>query len=238
MEAAQETTKKKDFVEIEFAGKANGELFDTNIPEKIKEMNPNIKEEELREVKPLFVCVGQEMLLSGFDEALEGKEIGKEYKITLLPEKAFGKREPKLIKVMPIKLFLEKKIQPAAGMTIYLDNFLVKIISVSGGRVIVDFNNPLAGKTIEYDFKILRKVDKTEEKINALMDFFFKKRFEFSVEDKKLVIKAEKNFAKFIDMHKEKFKEIIGLEFEIREVEKKEESEKIEKKEVNKTKQK
>ncbi len=213
-----EATNKKDFVELEFVGLANSEIFDTNIKERMKELNPNIKEKELAGLKPFVVCVGQEMLVKGFDEALEGKEVGKQYKVELPPGKAFGRRDPKLVKTMPLRVFTEKNIQPRSGMVFYLDNFLVRIISVSGGRISVDFNNPLAGKTIEYEFKILKKIDKEEDKINSLMGFFLKKRFKFDIETSKIIIEAEKNFVKFIEMYKDKFKEILGKEIEVKEV--------------------
>jgi len=60
-------TKKKDFVEIEFIGKnlTNNEVFDTNIKEEAKKINLEIKD------KPLMVCIGGEMLVKGFDSALE-----------------------------------------------------------------------------------------------------------------------------------------------------------------------
>ena len=39
-------------------------------------------------------------------------------------------------------------------MAIQLDNTIARVLSVSGGRVTMDFNNPLAGKEIDYKYKI------------------------------------------------------------------------------------
>lgn len=210
-------TKKNDFIEIEFIGRANGEVFDTTIQKEAEKINLKIEE------KPLIVCIGQEMLVKGFDNALEGKELEKEYKIKLSSEESFGVRNKALIKIIPLKVFKEKNIAPVAGLILNFDGLIAKILSVSGGRVITDFNNPLAGKEIEYTFKIKRKVTDEKEKINALQDFFFRKRFAFSInkKDKKIIFKEEAK--PFINESKDKFKEITGFEFEIEKSNSKEE---------------
>ena len=133
-----------------------------------------------------------------------------------------------------MRIFKEKNINPIPGMALQLDNYLVKILSVSGGRVIVDFNNPLAGKEIDYDFEILRKVEDNKEKINALQDFFFRMRFDFEIkEDEKTktkkVIFNKQEIKPFIEIFKKKFKDMTGLEFEVQAEEKKQEGTKEDK---------
>lgn len=200
--------KKNDFIEIEFTGRANGEIFDTNIKKEAEKINLKIEE------KPIIICIGQGMLVKGFDKALEGKELDKEYKIKLSPEEAFGLRNKEMIKIIPLKIFKEKDINPYPGLVLNLDGILARILTVSGGRVIVDFNNPLAGKEIEYTFKIKREITDDKEKINALQDFFFKKRFEFEIKDKKVIFK-DKKLKTPIEMFKERFKDMLGLELEV-----------------------
>ena len=67
--------QKNDFIEIEFTGKANNEVFDTTDKEEAKQMGLEA------DVRPVIVCVGKKMLLKGFDDELENKEIGKKYSI-------------------------------------------------------------------------------------------------------------------------------------------------------------
>ncbi len=215
--------KKNDFIEIEFTGKTNETIFDTTSKKEAEEIGV-----EQANVKPIIISVGNEMVLKGFDEAFEGKEIGKKYSIHLLPKQAFGKRNPSLIKTIPMRIFREKDINPVQGMTFHLDDYIVKVLSVSGGRVTVDFNNPLAGKEIDYDFKIIRKIIDDNEKINYLQDFFFKKRFEFTLDkEKKKVIFKEETIKPLIEMLKTKFKDMTGFDFEVKEKpEKKQETDK------------
>ena len=205
-----EKVNKNDFIEIEFTGKSNDEIFDTTIPEQAKKIGIETP------VKPIIASIGNEMLLKGLDEALEGKEIGKKYSVHITPDKAFGPRNASLVKTIPMKIFREKNMNPVPGMVFQLDQHLVRILSVSGGRVFADFNNPLAGKEVDYDFKILKKITDNKEKVNALQDFFFRQRFDFSLDEKtkKAVFKDEK-IKPIIDVFKEKFKEIVGLDFEI-----------------------
>ncbi len=205
----QENVKKGDFVEIEFTAKVKGgDIFDTNIKSEAEKAGLQIKE-----LKPFVLSVGNNMILKGLDEDLEGKEIGKEYTTELTPDKSFGKRNPLLIKMIPLKSFTEQKIVPQRGMQLSLDGNVVKIISVSGGRVLVDFNNPLAGRDVIYNFKINRKVTDEKEQINSLQDFFFRKQFEFTInkEKKEILFKVPKGFNNFLKLFEEQFQNILGM---------------------------
>jgi len=211
----KEKIKRNDFVELEYTGKIKDteQIFDTNEKEEAKKLNSNIKP------KPLIICIGQNMILPAIDEFLVGKEIGKSYTLTLPPEKAFGKRKRELIKIMPMSVFRGQNITPQAGMMFSFDNLLGRITAVSGGRVIVDFNNPIAGKNVVYELKVKRKITEQEEKVKALMLTFFKKEFPFDIKEKKLILKAKPEEKKFIKLFSEKFKEILGLELEVSEEE-------------------
>ncbi len=203
---------KKDFIEIEFTGKIkDGEIFDSNIKKNLEKINPNAK------TKPLVFCLGEAMFLKGIDDFLSGKDVG-EYGIELQPEKAFGNRDSKLVQMMPMKIFNEQKVNPVPGTMFNFDGRIAKILTVSGGRVMVDFNNPLAGKTVVYDIKVLRKIVDLNEKIKALIEFFTKKDFKFEIKDKKLIIYTDKQFSQFLSLFKDKFKEILELDLEIKEI--------------------
>jgi len=213
--------QKNNFIEIEFTGRdSNNKIFDTTNPKQAEEIGI----QDSKQVKPQIISVGNQMLLQGLDEDLEEKEINKQYSIHLQPEKAFGKRNPQLIKTYSLNNFKKNNIDPYPGMVLQLDNNLAKVLSVSGGRVTIDFNNPLAGKEVDYTYKITKKITDNKEKINALQDFFFKQRFEFEIKEKdKKVVFKEQGVKPFIEMLGQKFKDMTGFEFEVEE-EKKEKS--------------
>lgn len=208
--------KKSDFVEIEFTGKTQeGEIFDSNIKEDLKKSN---LDENKIQPKPFIFSLGHGMFLQGIDEFLIGKsDKPNTYELDLEPEKAFGKRDPSQIKMIPMNVFKEHNINPIRGAIFNFDGKLAKIVSVSGGRVLVDFNNPLAGKKVHYKIKLLKKIEKQEDKINALNEFFFRKTLNFEVKNKKLILKLEPHLSQIAILFKDKYKDILGLDLEIQE---------------------
>ena len=203
------TLQKKDFVEINFTGRTkDGEVFDSTIKEEFKKTgikgNP----------KPFVFCLGEKMFLESIENFLLGKEIGK-YKIELKPEEAFGKRDPKKIQMIPVKIFNQHQIRPIAGASFNFDGQIAKILNVSGGRTLVDFNLPLAGKEVFYEIEVLRKIEDLNEKVKSLNEFFFRQEFEFILEGKKLKLKVPEKLQKFVEIFKDKYKEILGLDLEV-----------------------
>lgn len=212
--------QKNDFVEIEFTGRVkDGEIFDSNIKKDLEEFHKD--HNHVVEAKPFIFCLGQDMFLSAIEDFLIDKEIEKEYKIELPPEKAFGKRNPQLIQRIPLKTFKSQNLKPIPGFAFNFDGKVGKVLASSGGRVIVDFNNPIAGKDVIYKVKVLRKIEDLSEKAKALIKFLFRQDIKFEIKDKKIKLDAEKQFIEFIKMFKDKFKEILGLELEIEESHKK-----------------
>jgi FKBP-type peptidyl-prolyl cis-trans isomerase 2 len=210
--------KKGDFIEIEFTGRIKGsdEIFDTTIKSDAEKAGLDIKN-----LKPFTLAVGHKMLPIGFDEDLEGKEVGKSYSVTVSPEKAFGKRNPQMVRMIPTKLFHEQRINPVRGMQLALDGQLVKVLSNSSGRTLVDFNNPLAGKEVVYDYKILKQVTDAKEKIDSLQEFLFRKKFDYDLEGNKVIFKVEKELEPFIKMISKKFEEVLSMTVETQIVESK-----------------
>jgi len=215
-----EKTKKNDFIELKFTGYANDQIFDSNIEEDLKSINPEAKPQKT------IVVIGQKMVVRGLDKALEDKEINKEYVVDVPFKEGFGERKRELMKTLPLKSFTDQKVNPQAGMVLSLDQHLVKIIAVSGARVTTDFNNPLAGKDLRYKYKIVRKIEDKKEKSETLFSLFFRFVPEFEIKEGKVVVKGPKAMGPAIDHYKEKFKELIKLDLEFEE--KKEEEKKPE----------
>ena len=207
-------TQRNDFVEIKYTGYSNGEIFDSNIEEDLKTAKSDAKP------RIVILKIGAGMIVKGFDKALEGKEIGKEYDATVSAKEGFGDRKPALVRTIPLKEFTSRKINPQAGMIFTLDDNLVKIITVSGARVIVDFNNPMAGKELKYKFTISRKVDDQREITRTVLEFLMRFAPEFDVKEKEVVIKGPKILEGIAKAYSPKFKEFTGkdLGFELKEL--------------------
>ncbi len=162
--------KLHDFITIDFLGKVKetGEVFDITKEEDAKKYKLHASN---RTYGSLTICVGERHVVEGLDEFLVGKETGKEYNIAIPAEKAFGKRDPKLFRLVPLSTFNEHKVRPEPGLHINLDGMIATVRSVSGGRVILDFNHPLAGKEVEYQINIKNVVNDAKEKLKALLTF-------------------------------------------------------------------
>ena len=186
------TIKKHDFVEIEYTGrlKEGDVVFDTTDEKIAKENNLHSRSD----YGPVIVCVGEEQILKGLDKNVDGKEIGKEYDIDIKPEDAFGNKNAKLIQLVPTNKFKQQNIQPMPGMQLNIDGMMGTIKTVSGGRTLVDFNHPLAGKELMYKIKINRKITNDKEKLEGYLRMGLgTKDFEVEVnnDDAKIKLKNE-----------------------------------------------
>jgi len=158
--------KKGDFVELEYTGRIKDLdiVFDTTSEKEARENNIY---NEKASYGPIIICIGQKHVIHGLDEQLEDKKLGKKYQIELRPEKGFGKKDAKLIQLVATSKFIKQKISPMPGLQVNIDGLIGVIRTVSGGRTLIDFNHPLAGKELVYDFRINRIVKDDEEKLKA-----------------------------------------------------------------------
>lgn len=162
--------EKGDFVEIEYSGrlKNDNRLFDTTDESLAKK--ENIRNEGV-EYGPLIICVGEKNIVSFLDKEIEGKEIGKEYEKEFEAVDAFGKKDAKLVRVVSMNLFKKQNMNPYPGLQINAEGHFGVVRSVTGGRVIVDFNYPLAGRDLVYNFKIVGKVDDIKKQAECVVKF-------------------------------------------------------------------
>ncbi len=210
-----DTIQHHDFIELDYTGMLpDGTVFDTT--QKSVAEEHHLHAHDAAEYRPTVVCVGEQQLLPGFDRQLEGKEFGKEYTITLKPEEAFGKRDIKKVKIVPTTTFKEHRMDPHPGLQINVDGEVGTIINVSGGRVIVNFNHPLAGKEIQYQFIVRQKITDPTEQITAFLQTSLRlsrENINVSITEQKAHVALPINFPKqFLDAVGKKLAEITKLE--------------------------
>ena len=178
--------KKSDFIVIDYTGKVKetGEVFDTTSEETAKEKKL-YKEGEIYE--PRLVVVGEGWVLKALDEALSTFKIRKNDAVEIPPENAFGQRDPEKVKLVPLRRLAARGITPKMGAQIEYDKRLATVRTVGSGRVTLDFNPPLAGKTLVYEVTVEKKLKTDKEKISALIH-----RRIPAIEDKKFAFKVVK----------------------------------------------
>lgn len=181
--------KKNDFIEIDFVGKVKetNQVFDLTTEEDAKKYNAHNPKAKY---KPLKACIGQGHLVKGLEEFLIGKEENKAYTVDLTPEQAFGKKDPKLMKIVSMSVFKDQNIRPFPGLRVNFDNYQGTIKTVSGGRCIVDFNHPLAGHNVIYDLKVKNIITSVDEKVHTMLHGFLG-HIEHDFKDGKLVLKFD-----------------------------------------------
>ncbi len=204
--------KKGDWIEVDYVGrlKASGKIFDLTKADVAKAEDIFDKKHSYR---PLVVALGADHLLKGLDAFLDGKEVGREYQADIQPQDAFGVRNPKLIQLTSLRHFKEKKVNPVPGLQLVIDGALATIRSVSGGRVILDFNHPLAGRMLSYWIKINKLVKGTDEKIQALASLLLNLKpdqYKLSLKEGAAVLELKKEMPKLlIERLKAQAKELI-----------------------------
>jgi peptidylprolyl isomerase len=158
---------KGEFILIDYTTRIRetGDLFDTTSGEEAKK--GNIFKEGSR-YEPMLVVVGEGWVLRGLDDALVGLEVDKPTTIEIPPENAFGARDPTKVRMIPLSRFRRQNISPYPGAQIDIDGRQATVRSVGAGRVQVDFNPPLAGKTLVYDTTVRRIITEREDKLRAL----------------------------------------------------------------------
>jgi peptidylprolyl isomerase len=114
---------------------------------------------------PRFIILGEGWLPKGLEDSLVGADVGKPTTIELPPEKGYGTRDPKKMRLVPIRRLREEKIDPIPGAEIELGGRRAVVRAVGAGRVQVDYNHPLAGRTLVYDVSVEKVLEDENEKI-------------------------------------------------------------------------
>ncbi|TRO48131.1 peptidylprolyl isomerase [Candidatus Bathyarchaeota archaeon] len=186
------TLEKGDFILINYTAKVKetNEVFDTTREEVAKKEHLH-KESEIYE--PKLVVIGESWVLKALDESLTTMKLNKPQTVEIPPDKAFGPREPDKIKRVPLKQLLAKDIHnPTIGMRIDYNGKMATIRSIGAGRVLLDFNPPLAGRTLVYEVTVDKKLDADEEKTVALIHrripIVEPEKFRFTIQKKTLTI--------------------------------------------------
>lgn len=108
--------------------------------------------------QPASFKVGDGNLLPGFEQALFGLKAGDKRTLSILPEQGFGQPNPQNVQIMPRDQFQDMEL--AEGLLVIFNDAaktelpgVVKAFDEQ--QVTVDFNHPLAGKTLAFEVEII-----------------------------------------------------------------------------------
>ena len=135
--------KKGDKVKVNFTGKlVDGTIFGSTENE-----------------EPFEFTIGEKNMLPGFEDAVIGMEIGEKKKIILSPEDAYGPHKKELVHIMERSGF-PPEINLEVGKRLRVrtkdgKHIIVTIKDFTEDSIVLDENDPLAGKTLTFNIELV-----------------------------------------------------------------------------------
>ncbi|MEE9521733.1 MAG: peptidylprolyl isomerase [candidate division NC10 bacterium] len=108
--------------------------------------------------EPLTYVHGSGQIVSGLEKGLEGMNIGESKEVAVNPEEGYGPVNPEAYmevkkgEIPPgaVRVGAQLEGQDDGGRPVY-----TRVVEVKDQTVVLDFNHPLAGKTLYFDVKVL-----------------------------------------------------------------------------------
>ena len=167
-----------DFVRIAYTARTvdDGQLVDTT--------DESVAEEEgvadQGEFEPRTIVLGEGHLFPAVEDDIRGKAVGDEGTVVVSAEEAFGTYDEGELKTVSADKIDEDDRYP--GARIQVDGQQGVLETIIGGRARVDFNHPLAGEDIEYEYELLDTVEGDLEQARGLLNMFLDLDLEMWVE--------------------------------------------------------
>jgi len=181
-EDAQEETEgiqEGEFVTLEYTARTveDGTLVDTTDQEVAEE--EGVADED-REFEPRTVVVGAGHLFEPVEDDLVGKSVGDDGSVTVPAADAFGEFDQDEVRTISAEKIPEDDRYPGAHVEV--DGEHGHVETIIGGRARVDFNHPLAGEAVEYEYEILDEIEDRIEMAQALLDTYLEVELDMHIE--------------------------------------------------------
>ncbi|WP_018258631.1 FKBP-type peptidyl-prolyl cis-trans isomerase [Halomicrobium katesii] len=154
-----------DFVEMAYTARTveGGDLVDTTDPEVAEEEGVG----EDQEFAPRTIVLGQGHLFEAVEEDVYGEDVGHSGTVTVPAAEAFGEYDESEVRTVAADKIPEDDRYPGAHVDV--DGEHGHVETIIGGRARVDFNHPLAGEDIEYDYEVLSEVEDREAQAQGIL---------------------------------------------------------------------
>jgi peptidylprolyl isomerase len=157
------TAKTGDNVTLDYIGTYdNGTVFDTSIASVAQGAGLYNSE---RTYEPISFVIGNQEVIPGFENGIAGMKVGETKNITISPADAYGDYDPSYIQPVNMSDLVEAQITPYVNQTIptiygdvRVDRIELNQTDYNSSIVYIDFNHPLAGKTLHFQIT-LRSVE-------------------------------------------------------------------------------
>jgi FKBP-type peptidyl-prolyl cis-trans isomerase 2 len=157
-------------VDYELYNGESGDLIETTREEVAKEHEAH---QEGRSYTPMVCVVGGGNLIPGFEAALADAKANKEIEVVIEPAEAYGEKDPQQMETISIDKLIRAVKDPNSlyiGAPVNIGNRQGYLTNLAAGRARIDYNHPMAGKTLKYSFKVVKVVEGKEEQVMALLE--------------------------------------------------------------------
>jgi FKBP-type peptidyl-prolyl cis-trans isomerase SlyD len=156
-----------DFVKLEYTARTveDDRLVDTTSQEVAEEEDID---EEGRDFEPRTIVIGQGHIFDSVEDDIRGSEVGDSGTVTVPAAEAFGEFDDEKVRTISKDKIPEDDRYPGGQVTIDGEEGFIE--TIIGGRARVDFNHPLAGDDIEYDYEIVDTIEDREDKAHSLLE--------------------------------------------------------------------
>lgn len=148
-----------------------GDLLETTRREVAEEHD---QLDENKTYEPLIVTVGEGSLIEGFENHLKEAEVDTDYELDIPPEEAYGDRDANAVETFSMEKLAKEvggneveNLRVGGPVTVEGKQGIIQMFAA--GRARVDFNRPLAGRTLHYDYRITKVVEDREEKVHTIL---------------------------------------------------------------------
>ena len=152
-----------------FSGET-GDLIETTREEIAKDYEMH---QEGRNYSPMVCIVGTGNLIAGFEAALKDAKVGKEVEVEIAPADAYGEKDASLVETISIDKLRRAVQDPNSlylGAPVNINGRQGYLSYLAAGRARIDYNHPMAGKTLKYVFTIIKEVKGKEDKVMGLLE--------------------------------------------------------------------
>jgi FKBP-type peptidyl-prolyl cis-trans isomerase SlyD len=158
-----------DFLRIEYTARTveSDQLVDTTDEDVAVEEGVDTDQQEFG---PRTIVLGEGHVFEAVDEALLGGEVGDSGTVTVPAAEAFGEYDPEEVRTISADKIGEDDRYP--GAPVQIDGERGRVETIVGGRARVDFNHPLAGEDIEYEYEVLEAVEDRTERARGLLGMY------------------------------------------------------------------
>jgi len=171
-----------DFVRVAYTARTTegNQLVDTTDEEVAEEEGVA----DQGEFEPRVITLGEQHLFPTVEEDIEGKEPGESGSVTVSAENAFGEYDESEVRTVSADKIPEDSMRPGAQVDI--DGEQGYLETIVGGRARVDFNHPLAGESVEYEYELLDEVEDALERAEGLFGMFLDVDLEMRLEEEEV----------------------------------------------------